>query len=367
MIHPELHYASIEELYLDLKNPRLGRQYTREDMSQEKILELMEDWALDELSASFIESGFWVHEALLVVREEVQGQLRLVVVEGNRRVAALKLLFAAKEGRFASKRWRSFADSDTSKVDRNRIPYIVADTRDDILAYLGFRHVTGIKEWNPAEKAEFIARMIDEQGLSYEQVRRKIGSKTPAVRQHYISYRILLQMEELPEDIELRNVEARFSVLYLSLRTSGVQSYLQIDVQAEPEKAKLPVPPDKLNHLAKFALWLFGNDRQPPLITDSRLVDDFGTVLESPQAIEYLENVPRPLFETAYRLAGGDEREIIRLIERASFDIQQALSTAHRHTDSDLLQKAVKDLGKDALQLLRIFPEVYRQLIEPNE
>src|SRR5262249_13921712 len=155
-------------------------------------------------------------------------------------------------------------------------------------------------------KAEFIAKLIDERGLSYEQVRRKIGSKTPAVRQHYISYRILLQMEELPDDIELTNVEERFSVLYLSLRTSGVQKYLQIDVQAEPDRAKRPVPTEKLDHLAKFALWLFGNDKQPPLITDSRLIDDFGTVLESPQAIEYLEHVPRPLFETAYRLAGGD-------------------------------------------------------------
>ena len=30
---------------------------------------MMSDWVLDELAISYLESGFWTHEALLVVKE----------------------------------------------------------------------------------------------------------------------------------------------------------------------------------------------------------------------------------------------------------------------------------------------------------
>ena len=49
----------------------------------------MRNWVLDELAGSYLENGFWQHEALLVVKEELCGKERLVVVEGNRRLAAL--------------------------------------------------------------------------------------------------------------------------------------------------------------------------------------------------------------------------------------------------------------------------------------
>ena len=125
--------------------------------------------------------------------------------------------------------------------------------------FFGFRHVTGIKEWNPAEKAEYIANLIESHKMNYDEIRRKIGSKTDTVRQNYISYRLLLQMEG-EDEIDLRRVEDKFSVLYLSLRSAGVQKYLQIDIQAEPGKARRPVPTSRLEALAKFALWMFGDE-----------------------------------------------------------------------------------------------------------
>ena len=94
-IAEELKYAKLDELYLDPKNPRLGRHHVNVRLSQEEVLDLMRDWVLDELAVSYLESGFWTHEALLVTREELDGESRFVVVEGNRRLAALKYLHAA--------------------------------------------------------------------------------------------------------------------------------------------------------------------------------------------------------------------------------------------------------------------------------
>ena len=361
-ISTELQYATLDDLYLDAKNPRLGGHQASTNLSQDDVLDVMRTWVLDELAVSYLESGFWTHEALLVVKEEVDGKPRLVVVEGNRRLAALIYLRRAVNGNGVSKKWRSLVEGiEVPEELFARIPYIQIGSRQDIESFLGFRHVTGIKQWHPEEKARYIAKLIDERGMSYEEVMRKIGSKTPAVRRHYISYRLLLQMIDSLEAFSVKDVEGRFSVMSLSLRTPGVQRYLGIDIFADPKAAKLPVPQAHLGALANFSRWLFGNQDQPPLFSDSRRVDDFGRILESPQAIEYLEGNKRPRFDYAFQLAGGDESEIAHLVNEAGTNIQFALSRVHHYKNSEDIRWAVKRLGIDVVQLLKVFPMIHRE------
>ncbi len=368
-ISEKIEREKIENLYLDANNPRLGRRLIEKKPGQEEILRWMvAEGVLDELAVSFLESGFWTQEALVVVDQKMGRKKELVVVEGNRRLAALKMLFKAYRGEKVGKSWAETASTATpSRMQKlERVPFVRADSRKEVQAYLGFRHVSGIKEWNPAEKAEFIAHLIDDQKLSYQQVMRRIGSKIPTVRQNYISYRILLQMEEQSEDISIKNVEARFSVLYLSLRTNGVQQYLDIEIQAEPDKVKRPVPRKRLKELANFACWLFGSEDRKPIVRDSRDTDKFGTILESPAAIEYLERTETPVFDTAYRIAGGSEAETARHIERAADEVEEALGTAHHHKKSKRLQTATQRLGRDVLQLLRLFPKIKSELLSED-
>ena len=241
-VKSEISYASVDELMLDPLNPRLGRGNTGPAVKQSTILSLMRDWTLDELAVSFLESGFWPQEALIVVREKLYGKDALVVVEGNRRLAALKFLKRAASGEKIDRRWREIVEETAPPTDLfDHVPYIEVASRKDVEAFLGFRHVTGIKEWKPAEKAEYIAKLI-EGGLSYAQVMRKIGSKTPTVRQNYISYRLLLQMED-QEKISVEHVEDKFSVLFLSLRTDGVQRYLDETVARLNRYLALEAPP----------------------------------------------------------------------------------------------------------------------------
>lgn len=361
----ELKYAKLDELYLDPTNPRLGRNNTGRDVAQEDVLELMRDWTLDELAESFLGSGFWTHEALIVTEEKLYGKKRLVVVEGNRRLATLKYLKQAYEKKETPPKIAQIIKSKAKPAKLfTHIPYIKIASRKDIEAFLGFRHVTGIKEWRPAEKAEYIARLID-QGMSYQDVMRKIGSKTDTVRQHYISYRLLLQIEE-NTDASIEKSEVRFSVMYLSLRTKGVQKFLGIDIQADPNKAKKPVPKKRLEELSNFSLWLFGNEKQPPLFSDSRQVDNFGRILESDKGIEYLKRTEKPKFAIAFRIAGGDEPEIVRHIERAADDIELALTGVHLHKKSKKIQQAVERLGAHTHQLLDIFPSIRKRLQEED-
>ncbi len=116
-------------------------------------------------------------------------------------------------------------------------------------------------------------------------------------------------------------------------------------------------------------MWLFGNDEDEklPLFSDSRQVDNFGRVLESKKAVEYLERTEKPSFDIALRTAGGDEPEIVNLIEKAADNIELALTRVHLYKKSTQTQKATGRVGADAMQLLEIFPEIKRVLEEESE
>lgn len=359
-ISDKIEYFPLDQLRLDAQNPRLGREVTRKKPDQAAILDYMLDWSLDELAVSFIDSGYWPHEPMIVVKERGEN----VVVEGNRRLAALMLLKLAKEESPKNKKWADAVKGRRIKDGLfDKIPVIFADSRDDIASFLGFRHVTGIKEWHPAEKAEFIAKLIENQGLSYEEVRRRIGSQVPTVRQNYIAYRMLLQMENV-EDLDVVQVEERFSVLYLSLRTAGVQKYLKIDMLADPRGAVRPIPKSHLKNLKNFARWLFGDDNNTPMVTDSRQIDTFGQILESREAVKYLERNKEPRFEVAHNLAGGDEPQIVENVRQASDHLQLALARAHLYRKSNNLKKAISVAVSHVLQLARLYPPLIKELKE---
>ena len=366
----ELKFASIDDLYLDPLNPRVGRHNMGADVSQEVILDLVADWTLDELARSYLENGgFWLHEALLVVEEELYGQERLIVVEGNRRLAALKYLCAAYEGNPTSRKWKEISESAAPPPELfTKVPYILVNNRRDIQAFLGFRHVTGIKQWDADEKAYFIAKLIDEEGLTYTEVMRQIGSTTPAVRRHYIAYRVLLQIESNIEDYNRERADASFTILYMSLDTVGAKQFLRIDVEADPQTIKNPVPQNHLDNLADFARWLYGNQdqTQEPIITDTRQVSMFGKVLESQEATDYLQRSANPNLELAFQLAGGDEEEIIRHIQQAADNIEQALSRVQHFRNSSGLQHQVKRLGVDFFALINTFPKIREELFEEH-
>jgi hypothetical protein len=105
---PVIQTEGPENLFLDPQNPRLGRHNIEKGLTQDEILDVIKDWMLEELAVSFLESGFWPQEALIVVRDAVPGKKGqvLVVAEGNRRLAALKMIAKARsKEKGISDRW----------------------------------------------------------------------------------------------------------------------------------------------------------------------------------------------------------------------------------------------------------------------
>jgi hypothetical protein len=312
-ISRELQYLHIEQLELDDQNPRLRRDKRREGLSQDELLKEMSAWNLDELVDSFQQAGgFWTQDAMIVVRDGdlPDGRPKFRVIEGNRRLAAIKLLWGSLHKGVEPPRWlrerlESFRPPEDDPIFTG-LPTLEASNRDDVAAYLGFRHVTGIKEWRPVEKAEFIADLIDEDNLSYRDVAKKIGSRSDSVRQHYIAFKMLLQMEQ-SGDFDWEEVEERFSLLLLSIRSAGTREFLGVELAGDRPAATPPIPEEKTGEAKSFAKWLFGDDDTGPIVKDSRQIDKFGEILASEKATGYLRSAEAPDFQTAYSLTSAND------------------------------------------------------------
>ena len=356
----EIQYAKLEDIALDPLNPRLGREAHVEQLDQTEVEKMMWDWSLEELATSFLENGFWAHEAVICIQPDVDVDQSLLVVEGNRRIAALKRLKSVVSGDEKSKKWLNLVEEEEKISDElfDKVPYIRVDTRDDVDDFLGFRHVTGIKEWAPAEKAQFISKLIEKYELSYRQVMRKIGSKTPTVQRNYISYCLFIEMEEV-EDIDTWYVEDKFSVLFLSLREKNIQRFLGIEDKfgVEPADVKPLLSEDNVPRVVEFARWLFGNDTSDPVVTDSRFVNRFARVLASEEGLNYLRSVKRPSLQKAFVIAGGDQEEFFELISTATFNVEEALSSAHHFKGDESIAKMVERLNSNVRQLIKTFSE----------
>lgn len=342
----QIEYADLSEIALDSKNPRLGSAAQDRELTQEEIYQRMVDWSLEELATSFLESGFWEHEPVLCVLDESDVGERLVVIEGNRRIAALMRLKKTYEREEKSPKWLRLIDGVDEPLDLfEKIPYIRIPERSEVDSFLGFRHVTGIKEWRPPEKAAFIASLINERGISYRDVMRRIGSKTPVVERNYVAYCIFTQMKEI-EDLDASQVEDRFSVLFLSLRSTRVRRFLGVENKfgIEPAEVSPPVDEEHLDHLREYAIWLFGDGEKLPIVQDSRQVDKFARVLASEHGLNYLRAVPRPDLETAFVIAGGDQEEVFDLVKTATFSLQDALSSIHLYKTDEKLIAMVRRL-----------------------
>jgi hypothetical protein len=135
-----------EDLFLDAENPRLielglGANAKPIDMTKA----LWEKMAVAEVAMSIAWNGYFPHEPLFVEQDK---QGRMIVIEGNRRLAAVKLLLDP-----ALRKTVGATDlPDIDKIDPKRrgelakLP-VQRTTRKDLWRYLGFKHVNGPATW----------------------------------------------------------------------------------------------------------------------------------------------------------------------------------------------------------------------------
>ena len=308
--------VSLDKLRLDPENPRLpiGRDWGLQS-EQEFLREFHLRYNLVELARSFADKGFTPRhaEALLVV-EDPSGPDHYLVVEGNRRLATLKLLTNASNRSavgIKSQEWEDLAEQ-ANFLNPDAIPIIVYPSRGELNDYLGFRHITGPAPWRPEAKARFIAKLLREDA-SVGDVARRIGTNHRTVRRYSEAHAIYTQA--LAADIPMDEVEKGFGVFYNALDWEGVRNLLRLGPQTAINKLpESPVPVESLDNLRDVIGLLYGDSPRglERVIRESRDLGKLSQVLGNEVARMNLLR-DRDL-ERAWRVSGGGKTELLALV-----------------------------------------------------
>lgn len=348
---------SPEVLQLDPENPRFPR--SARGKSQAETLGLLIDrFKLDELADSILASGYLSFDPL-VGFPFPEDPSKIVIAEGNRRLATLKLLLnpdlAADPTQHA--KWKTFADRlhPDQKRQIREVPVEVFETRDDheLSAYIGFRHVTGVLKWPAVEKAGFIAHLVDLHGWDFQRVARRLGSYAKHVERHHLAYKMVRQAHQqgIPGS---QQMEGRFGVLVRALNSPGINNFLGIEYTGEPQDN--PVR-SKEKQFSDFVAWTFGTETREPVITDSRQLSRWGRIIESPNAVRYLRTTDEPNIDRAWNKSGGEEQSVGESLHTAANKLEEVVALVSEHKKNEVVTDGVSRCARFMSQILAYFPD----------
>jgi hypothetical protein len=210
---PKLEYLSPDVLDFDPENPRFGGLASGKSQGDIQAHLIGEPHYASELVDSLLENGFIDYEPLVAKRKDK----RLVVIEGNRRLAAIREI-------------RGNPDRHTGrKSDLGSIPVLVFPDKPDeqqqneMRVYLGVRHLIGFREWPPISKAQFLERESKAEG-GLDRVLREVRMTRQNARRLLVPFRLLNRASVLLPKGE------DFWVLGEALQRTGIKKYLQLEV-----------------------------------------------------------------------------------------------------------------------------------------
>lgn len=281
----------VDDLIFDPLNPRLPTG--RRDDSEKEILEYMiKNENVFDLMTSIGEQGYFAGEPLLIIKSNTHKE-KYEVVEGNRRLAALKLLNYPSSVSF-KKRSIDEIIHNASHAIPTEVDAILYDSRSEILDYLGYRHITGVDQWDSLAKARFLSQLKEnhlDSGVSnesevYYDLAKLIGSRSDYVKKLINGYQLYLKIEdENFYNIPSLNEETfSFSLLTTAASYSNIRDQF---LNIREENNSLSFSDEGLE---KLTTWLFKEDQQGRTrIPESRDLNVFNAVVASPRALEVFE------------------------------------------------------------------------------
>jgi hypothetical protein len=364
MSHPSK--LPVTQLHFDKANPRLVEFGISASTPEDEILKVLWD-AMDvmELVMSISSSGYFPHEPLIVCEE---GGLH-IVLEGNRRLAALKVLII--EGLAEKNRWSVPQISDEAKKALQEVP-VIFQKRKESWRYLGFKHVNGPAKWTSFAKAKYIADVHREYGIPLGEIALQIGDGHKTVQRLYRGLMVLEQAEkEAGYDPDNRfTPRIFFSHLYTGLDKAGFTSFL--DLAPLENETAAPVAHSRMKELREVCVWLFGDKKegQPPVIKSQNPdLKNLDAVLQSREALAALRGGEE--LSRAYELSRPSGAVLEEALLAAKRELMRARGFMPEGYDGSesLLKTAgsVADLSEsiyDEMQRLRKGPEKPKRVSE---
>lgn len=321
---------AVGDLSLDPQNPRLASVETGRTQS-DLVVCMYREMAVDEIAWSISENGFFNEEPLLVIKTptalKTQVKTPYIVVEGNRRLAAVRLL-TDRSLRTKARVGDDFpAFSESVARSLRTLPCVEYPSKESLWQYLGFRHINGVKAWDSLSKATYAADVHENYLVTLDEIAKKIGDRHSFVNRIYRGLLVLRQAEagSFSKDDRYKG-RFSFSHLYTALDSDEVQRFIGMD-PSKPLRPN-PVPSNHKKELQELFIWLYGSQTEgiPPVVRSQN--PDLNTlkeVLAAPKAIAELRRSGS--LSLAYNVALGDQRRFQDAIFQVEEGLKQALAT----------------------------------------
>lgn len=252
----EINPMKVSDLTFDVKNPRLPEFDLPDNATETEVIKVLwEAMDVKELVMSIAASGFFSHEPLVVAEEGGKN----VVIEGNRRLAAVKVLLnpALAEELKADLP----AITEDEKRALQKLP-TMRGTHKDAWRYLGFKHVNGPAKWSSYAKSLYIAQIHRNFDIELENIAKQIGDTHRTVQRLFRGLMVIEQAEHM----KVFRREDRwpnhfyFSHLYTGIGYDGISTF--IGLRPETEENQEPVPVEKEKELGELCLWMYGSKKE---------------------------------------------------------------------------------------------------------
>lgn len=240
--------AKHASLKFDVKNPRFDREFKSED---DVLSYLIDNADIDELVTSIMSAGWIDFEPMIV--EKKTG----VVLEGNRRLAALRLL--SQQSTRQRVKYKIPGDAAPPQLPEEiRVRWV--SSRNEARAFIAFKHINGPHKWDALAKAKYAAEWL-ETGESIDRVSRQIGDTHNTVLRMVNGWRVLEQAKSVGfdiEDVTSKTGRFNFSHLYTALARPNTRSFLGLAEDVNALLKAKPVPKSNHNQLEELMGWLYG-------------------------------------------------------------------------------------------------------------
>lgn len=354
--------VDIVKLQLDLQNPRLPTTIEKTDRSI--LTWIAKTTAIEGLMTAIGQNGYFPGEPVIVYPATKQGYY--IVVEGNRRLVAVRLLANPDECEKPSSAILQAAEQ--AKFRPTKLPVVVRESRKEILPYLGYRHITGIKEWDPIAKARYLAQLFDATNSQmatekrYRQVARTIGGKKTTVERNLDALAVYRVMEKEDFfDIEGLDEESiKFAVLSTAVSDDRIGAFVGTAKQTSNEGTRptyertFPI----VNHRAlkkesieELSRWLFERKDDRTVVGESRNLRQLGAVVATPKALSALRKGSSLAY--AFRLTSGVEEDFSGHMYEAQSSLERAAGIVANVKYSDATHDITRQVYKQAQQVHR--------------
>jgi len=311
---------SLDQLLLDEQNPRLPTTIGRQQTTM--ITYIARTTSIAEIMTAIAENGFFPGEPLIVIPGDGN---KFIVVEGNRRLTALKLL-QQPELYAKSRKIRDIADEAEHRP--TSIPCVVFPDRDDVINYLGYRHITGVKQWEPLAKARYIANYFQhhtDDGAKpyprYVEVARGIGSQAPYIKRQLDGLAIYEAAERADfyaiPGLDEENIS--FSLVSTAVGYDSVLDFVAscgdpfVDTDCLRKK--------NVEHLIR---WMFEQDSEGETrLGDSRNIQKLAVILADPEATKRL--IEGESLDRAYGRTKGLSDDFASVLAAAEMQVTKAV------------------------------------------